>query len=425
MEKVDAQVIVIGGGPAGLFAAIAAGQQGAEVILLEKGDRLGRKLLISGGGRCNVTNSRGIEHLIDNTPGNGKFLYKIYAKWSNQEIVQFFHDRGVELKEEDHGRLFPVTDRSSTILQTLVEELKRLQVEVKLNLAVRSLLIENNQVTGLHTDHGFIRTSAVVIATGGVTAAATGSTGDGYVFAELAGHRIVRPYPTSVPIVSNDTRIVSRKLQGIAVRNVMAKLVTGDKKVLASEEGDLLFTHFGLSGPLPLRLSQYLVKAKNKNASLEFEVQIDFAPDQTMDALKIQFQSFVKNSPNKMLKHLLKEYVPLRLADILLQEVNLDEKAARDYTKSDWEKLTLALKKWNVKVVGTLGLEKAFVTGGGVELKGIEPNSLVSRYTKGLFFAGEVLDIHAHTGGYNITAAFSTGYVAGQSAAQYALGGEK
>ncbi len=423
MKNSDVHVIVIGGGPAGLFAAIAAGQMGARVILVEKGDRLGRKLLISGGGRCNVTNSRGIEHLIENTPGNGIFLHSIYSKWANQEIIQFFRDRGVMLKEEDHGRLFPVTDRASTILQALVDELKRLGVEIKLHHSVRQLVIEEGQISGIQTDQGLLPATAVVIATGGVTAKATGSSGDGYAFAEKLGHNIIHPYPTSVPIVSRDERIVSRKLQGIAVRNVNAKLLVKDKKVLANEEGDLLFTHFGLSGPLPLRLSQYLVKEKAKKPSHDFYVQIDFAPDQTVDSLKEKFRVFSNQFPKKLLKQSLKEYVPERLAEVLLQEIGLDQKTAGDWGKSDWEKLSLTIKKWKIKVEDTLGLEKAFVTGGGVELKGIEPQTLASKLTKGVYFAGEILDVHAHTGGYNITAAFSTGYIAGQNAAQYALGG--
>jgi predicted Rossmann fold flavoprotein len=412
-------VIVVGGGPAGLFAAIAAGQLGARVILLEKGDRLGKKLLISGGGRCNVTNSQGTAHLIENTPGNGRFLHSVYAKWSNQEIINFFTTRGVQLVEEDHGRLFPATHKAITILQTLIDEMNHLGVEVRLNNPVRQILFEQGKFMGLNTDQGILHAKAVVIATGGITAQATGSTGDGYRFAKSVGHRIVAPYPTSVPIISSDLHITAHLLQGIAVRGVDVKLIARHKKVLADEEGDLLFTHFGISGPVALRLSQYLVKERLQHPEDRCFIQIDFVPAKPINELKNDIQEAASHQPKKLVKQIVKAYVPERLAEVLTKEVGLEDQRALDCVPTDWELLALQIKRWRIEVDGTLGIDRAFVTGGGVDLKGIEPHTLASKYVRGMYFAGELLDLHAHTGGYNITAAFSTGYVAGSSAASY------
>ena len=419
MNNSVTDVIVIGGGPAGLFAAIAAGQQGTRVILLEKGDRLGKKLLISGGGRCNVTNSQDIDHLIENTPGNGRFLHSVYAKWSNREIINFFTARGVHLVEEDHGRLFPATHRSMTILQTLLDEMQHLRIEIRLNQPVRQILVEQGKFMGLITDQGIMNAKAIVIATGGITAQATGSTGDGYRFAKSVGHRIVEPYPTSVPIVSNDLRITSHLLQGIAVRGVNVKLLDPRMKVLANEEGDLLFTHFGFSGPVALRLSQFLVKAMSRHPEENCIMQIDFVPAKSLEEMKMEFHEAAFQQPKKLVKQFVKAFVPERLADVLINEAGLEKKRALDYVQKDWELLALQIKRWRIEVDGTLGIDRAFVTGGGVDLKGIEPHTLASKYVRGMYFAGELLDLHAHTGGYNITAAFSTGYVAGSSAASY------
>ncbi len=418
-------IIVVGGGPAGLFAAIAAGQHGAHVMLLEKGDRLGKKLLISGGGRCNVTNSQGIAHLIENTPGNGRFLHSVYAKWSNQEIIHFFTTRGVQLVEEDHGRLFPATHRAMTILQTLIDEMQHLGVEIRLNQPVRQILFEQGKFMGLITDQGILNAKAVVIATGGITAQATGSTGDGYRFAKSVGHRIVAPYPTSVPIVSSDLRITTHLLQGIAVRGVNVKLLDQRKKVLANEEGDLLFTHFGFSGPVALRLSQYLVKVSHRHQQENCIIQIDFVPAKSLDEVKKELHEAASHQPKKLVKQIVKAYVPERLADVLINEVGLEGKRALDYVQTNWDILALQIKRWRIEVDGTLGIDRAFVTGGGVDLKGVEPYTMASKYVRGMYFAGELLDLHAHTGGYNITAAFSTGYVAGSSAALYIVESEE
>lgn len=403
-----------------MFAAIGAARQGARVILLEKGDRLGKKLLISGGGRCNVTSAWEIDELIKNTPGNGRFLYSAYAKWSNRDIIDFFEEHGVKLKEEDHGRLFPVSDRAETILSAIVAELERLGVEMILRQPVRELIICDNRVVGVKTDQKNWIADAAVVATGGITAAATGSTGDGYRFAEAAGHALISPYPTSVPLVSANLLIQERLLQGIAVTNVKVKLIDDRKKVHAVEEGDLLFTHFGVSGPVALRVSQFFVKVKHKNPAATLEFEIDFVPEQSAIEIKHTLQSLAEENPRKNVKSLVKMFVPERLAEALLLETSLVDKQSGECGKDDWEQVMTRLKKWRLGITGTLGLERAFVTGGGVSLSGVDPKSMASKTVDGLYFAGEVLDIHAHTGGYNLTAAFSTGYVAGASATIYA-----
>ncbi len=416
-------VLVVGGGSAGLFAAIAAGQSGARTVLVEKGERLGKKLLISGGGRCNVTNSGDLQQLIEHTPGNGRFLHSVYAQWSNRDIVRFFEVRGVLLKEEDHGRLFPASNSANTVLQALVNELQRLGVEIRYRHAALAFLIEHGRVCGLRSVKGDIQAGAVVIATGGVTAQATGSSGDGYALAESVGHKIVAPYPTSVPLTSPDVRIVSRTLQGIAVQRVHVKLLSG-KKILASEEGDLLFTHFGLSGPVALRLSQYLVREKTRNPAAGFVALVDFVPAKTVTEWLRELQEYVAVYPGRSIKQALKPHVPERLAEALAEEAGLAVKRCHEVSRAEWERLVAMIKRWPLAIGGTLGMEKAFITGGGVDLRGIDPRTLASKLAKGLYFAGEVIDIHGHTGGYNLTAAFATGYVAGGSAAKYALARE-
>lgn len=416
-------VIVIGGGPAGLLAAIGASRAGARVQLLEKGDRLGRKLLISGGGRCNVTNSRGIEHIMENIPGNGRFLHSVLRQWSNEDIVTFFAELGVQLKEEDRGRLFPVTDRADTVLQALLRHLDELGVDIRLHAVVSDVIVsDDGRVQGVVLGKQQLAAEAVIIAAGGCSVPKTGSTGDGYGWAEKAGHRIVDVYPTSVALTACDDWIVERSLQGVSMYGVELTLYNSKAKVVCREEGDVVFTHFGLSGPAALRVSQYVVKELRQSGSHEVALSINLFPSLSKSEFLTKWREMAFSHPRRSLKNTIREQVPERIADLACSQLQLaPDIAATTVSSIQWEHLTAWLQSMPLRISGTLGLERATVTGGGVHVKEIDPSTMASKLARGLYFAGEVMDVHAHTGGYNITVAFSSGYVAGKSAAHYAF----
>lgn len=415
-------VIVIGAGPSGLMAAIEAGHRGAHTLLIEKGKRPGRKLLISGGGRCNVTNARGIDHIIENTPGNGRFLYSVFRQWSNEDIIAFFMSLGVALKEEDRGRMFPVTDRADTVLDALLQLLDKYQVTVRYNQEVSMITHQDEFSWNIHVQEDIYVTRAIIIATGGCSIPQTGSTGDGYRFAKSIGHTIVEPYPTSVPLMADDLWIKERFLQGVAVRGTLLTAYDEKGKVFAKEEGDLLFTHFGLSGPAALRISQYIVKFLARSAGTHVIVTVDLLPGLSKEEVFSKIQQTTKGNGKKLIRSLLRDFLSERFADVLLFILQIDSQMEGAHlSKKDAEKIASLIKAFPVHVTGTLGLSKATVTGGGVFLKEVDPATLASKKEHGLYFCGEVLDVHAHTGGYNITVAFSTGHVAGNHAAEYAI----
>ncbi len=419
-ETPSASVLVIGGGPAGLMAAIGAARSGAKVTLLEKGKRLGRKLLISGGGRCNVTNARGIDHIVENTPGNGRFLFSALHQWSNEDIIRFFQELGVKLKEEDRGRMFPVTNRASTVLDALLRELDLYEVRVEFGAVVKKVIYQEK--TDNFTVHiqsgGTFEGSSVVVAVGGCSVPETGSTGDGYIFAQAFGHTIIEPYPTSVALVSHDEVIQSKVLQGLSLRQAVLRLYDPRGRLTATEDGDILFTHFGLSGPAALRISQYAVKNWEKFGAQPLLLTIDTDPQKSIEDWIEQIFAIGKTMPKRAIRTILRDVTATSLANYLVDALQLPgDLAAADMNKHDVAEFVNYLKVFPLHIADTLGLSRATVTGGGISVKEIDPRTMQSRRQPGLFFAGEVMDVHAHTGGYNITVAFSTGYVAGQHAA--------
>lgn len=412
-------VIVIGGGPSGLMAAIAAGEQGARVLLVDKGDKLGRKLAISGGGRCNVTNRLPIEDLIKHLPGNGKFLYSAFSIFSNEDIIAFFEKMGIVLKEEDHGRMFPVTDKAQSVVDALLEKLSSLRVTILKNSPVADVIYENGVTNAvLLKDGRKIETKSVVIAVGGKSVPHTGSTGDGYAWAEKAGHTITELFPTEVPVTSNETFIKSKILQGLSLRDISLSVLNPKGKPLISHRMDMIFTHFGISGPAVLRCSQFVVKAMKKWKLTDVTMSLDALPDQTENEIFANISQQIKNEPKKTSKNILKGLLPERYLLFLLEKSDIDIDA-QGGTLSNEKLRSFAknCKNFNFQVNGTLPLEKAFVTGGGVSVKEIEPQTMASKKTEGLYFCGEILDIHGYTGGYNITAALVTGRIAGTNAA--------
>nr|WP_263325372.1 NAD(P)/FAD-dependent oxidoreductase [Neobacillus sp. Marseille-Q6967] len=412
-------VIVIGGGPSGLMAAIAAGEKGAKVLLIDKGDKLGRKLAISGGGRCNVTNRLPVEEIIKHLPGNGKFLYSAFSIFSNEDIIQFFEKLGIELKEEDHGRMFPVSNKAQSVVDALLNQLEKLRVKVYTNSPVADVLYENGQVSGVLLKNGSnIEAKSVVIAVGGKSVPHTGSTGDGYAWAEKAGHTITELFPTEVPVTSNEPFIKNKSLQGLSLRDIELSVLNPKGKPLITHRMDMIFTHFGLSGPAVLRCSQFVVKAMKKWKLNEVTMSLNAVPDKKEEEIFQEIMKLVKSEPKKSIKNTLKGLLPERYLLFLLefndiypseQGATISNEKIRSFAKSS--------KQFAIKVNGTLPLEKAFVTGGGVSVKEIEPQTMGSKLMEGLYFCGEILDIHGYTGGYNITSALVTGRLAGTNAA--------
>ncbi|CAM3619075.1 NAD(P)/FAD-dependent oxidoreductase [Marinicrinis lubricantis] len=413
-------VIIIGGGPSGLMAAIAASKHGASVLLLDKGKHLGRKLGISGGGRCNVTNNKELDELIQHIPGNGRFLYSALAQFGNKDIIDFFEGLGIRLKEEDRGRMFPVSDKAKTVVDALIHQVKRQGVDIRTHAEVDEVLYEGQKTVGVRLKSGeTLRSRAVILATGGKSVPHTGSTGDGYVWAEKAGHTITELYPTEVPLTSGESFIQSKELQGLSLRNVVLTVWDPKGKKIIDHEGDMLFTHFGISGPAVLRCSQFVVKALKKWNTTKVLLTVDLFPNQTLDEIYQLHSSLAEQEPKKAIKNILKLILPDRLVPVILQQAGVAEDITfSQLPKAEWRQLNERMKKFPIHINGTLSLNEAFVTGGGIHLKEVDPKTMQSKLMPGLFFCGEILDIHGYTGGYNITAAFSTGYTAGKHAAE-------
>ncbi len=414
-------VIVIGGGPSGLMAAIAAAEQNKKVMLLEKGGKVGKKLAISGGGRCNVTNRLPVEEIVKHIPGNGRFLYSPFTIYNNEDIIAFFEGLGVKLKEEDHGRMFPVSNRAQDVVDALIQEMKRLKVEVRLHTPVSKLLMDDEKIYGVRLEDGSeIRAKAVVVAVGGKAVPQTGSTGDGYPWAERAGHTVTELYPTEVPVTSKEPFIQSRELQGLALRDVAVSVLNKKGKPIVTHQMDMLFTHFGLSGPAILRCSQFIVKERKKNGGAPVQVRIQSLVDHNEETCLQMLNKTIKAEPKKAVKNLWKSLVPERWLLFLLERAGID--ASLTGVELSQEKLRAfarELVSFTMDVHGTQSLEKAFVTGGGVSVKEIDPKTMGSKMKEGLYFCGEVLDIHGYTGGYNITSALVTGRIAGMSAGSF------
>ena len=414
MEK-NYDVIVIGGGTSGLMAAIAASQEEANVLLIEKNRKFGKKLLMTGGGRCNVTNCQSINHLIEHIPGNGKFLHSTFAQWNNQDIIQFFENEDVALKEEDHGRMFPTTDQSKTIVDALVNKLKSLKVTCLMQTKVEKLIHDGVSIQGVRCDKGEFLAPSVIIATGGKTYPSTGATGDGYQLAKQVKHTITPLYPTESPLVSNASFIKERTLQGLSLRDVQLAVLDENEKMITKHQLDLLFTHFGLSGPAALRCSSFINQLLKKQSIVT--VRLDCFPDDSKQALAQRIKQLLSTQEKKTVKNALKGLLPERLLHFYLEQLAISDLPVHSLTEQQLTSFCELCKAWTIPIKRTFALEKSFVTGGGIHLKEINPKTLESKKINGLYACGEVLDINGYTGGYNITAAFCTGHVAGKNAA--------
>lgn len=404
------RVVVIGGGAAGLMAAVIAGREGAKVTLLEKMNYVGKKMGITGKGRCNITNACDMSDFIKNTPGNGKFLYGAYERFTNEDLLQLLHDAGLETKVERGGRVFPASDFALDVRNTFMKLMKHYGVDVHLEEPVKKLLVDDGVVTGVVTDKETYHADAVVIATGGKSYPATGSTGDGYMLAAQVGHTITDIRPSLVPIVTEESWV--KDLMGLSLRNVELSVVAKNK-VQAKMFGEMMFTHFGITGPIVLSLSHTVGKLMRKKNIGTIGLDINLKPALSPETLDKRLQKDFDLYSKKQLINGMKDLLPSRLIPLIIELAGIDpQKPINQISKEERQQIGYMLQHMPLTVKGLRPVEEAIVTAGGISLKEFNPKTMESKLVKGLYGAGEVLDIDAFTGGYNLQAAFSTGYVA-------------
>lgn len=413
------KVIVIGGGPAGMMSAITSAEQGNQVILMEKMSSLGRKLLITGKGRCNITSSLDMDEFIKNTPGNGRFLYSCYQEFTNQDIIDFLKRQGLDVKEERGNRIFPVTDKSLDVLKAFTKRLKELNVKIEYNMTVEEILVQDSKVIGVKANGETINADKVILATGGKSYPLTGSTGDGYELAKKLGHTITDIKPSLVPLETHNKK-VCQEMQGLSLRNVKIQLKDIEKnKVIYEEQGEMIFTHFGVSGPTILSSSAHLVRYKNieeKFASKKIVLSIDFKPALSEEKLDARVLRDFDKQKNKQYKNSLDELLPQKLIPIIVEKSKINpNKKVNEITKEERKNLVQLLKQFNLEIKQFRPIDEAIVTSGGVSIKEINPKTMASKLVEGLYFAGEIIDVDSYTGGFNLQIAYSTGYVAGKN----------
>lgn len=409
------KVVVIGGGAAGLMAAGFAAKN-AEVLVIEKNDRIGRKLAITGKGRCNITNSADISDFIDNIPGNGRFLYSALYSFTNDDVIEFFDKLGVKTKVERGGRVFPVSDSAKDVVNALYKFNKDNNVKIKYGISVKEILTDNDKVIGVRLDNNeIISCDRVILATGGKSYPATGSTGDGYEMAKKLGHTIISPKPSLVGLVCRDEWI--HELQGLSLKNVEFSLMDSRGKEIYSEFGEMLFTHFGVSGPIVLSGSRVLHKYMNDNRKVNgIKARIDLKPALDFKKLDLRVQRDFEKYINKELKNALFELLPERLIPVVIKLANIDEhKKVNVITAEERKRIVETLKNLEFSVDELRPIDEAIITAGGVCVDEINPSTMESKNIQGLYFCGEVIDVDAYTGGFNLQIAFSTAFLAGNN----------
>ena len=415
------KVIVIGGGPAGMMAAITAKENKNDVLIIEKNNQLGKKLLITGKGRCNITSSLEMEDFIKNTPGNGMFLYSAYQQYTNKDIIQFLKQQGLEVKEERGNRIFPVTDKSMDVLKCFTKRIKELEIEIKYNTKVEEILTQTvdgeTKVIGVRTDKEIIEGNKVILATGGKSYPLTGSTGDGYPLAEKLGHTITPIKPSLVPLEVYD-KAECKEMQGLSLRNTGIKLIDIEKnKQIYEDFGEMIFTHFGVSGPTILSSSAHLVRYKNIDRLFHEKkiiLKIDLKPALDEKKLNDRILRDFEEIKNKQFKNSLDKLLPQKLIPVIIKRSQIDpNKKVNEITKKEREQLIKEIKGFEIIIKGFRPIEEAIITSGGINIKEINPKTMESKKVKGLHFAGEIIDVDSYTGGFNLQIAYSTGYVAG------------
>lgn len=422
-------VVVIGGGPAGMMSAISSAENGNNVILLEKKERLGRKLLITGKGRCNITSSLPINEFIQNIPGNGQFLYSAFKNYTNNDIIDFLNKEGLDVKEERGNRIFPITDKSLDVLKCFTNKLKELNVKVEYNMQVTEIVPKNeygNLKVIAHElkdneQYGNTKTfeaEKVILATGGNSYPLTGSTGDGYELAKKLGHTVTKIRPSLVPLEAFEQNMC-KELQGLSLRNVNIQFKNKENnKVIYDDFGEMLFTHFGVSGPTILSSSAHLVRYKNIDEFLKNKkivLNIDFKPALSEEKLDQRILRDFDEFKNKQFKNSLDKLLPQKLIPVIIEKSGINpEKKVNEINKKERHRLVNLLKNFEVVIKGFRPIDEAIITSGGINIKEINPKTMESKLVEGLYFAGEIIDVDAYTGGFNLQIAYSTGYTAGQ-----------
>lgn len=408
------KIIVVGGGAAGMMAAVTAARKGKNVLLLEKNEKLGKKLFITGKGRCNITNSAEIDELFSAVVSNPKFLYSSFYSLTNDQVIEFFEELGVKTKVERGGRVFPESDHSSDVIRALEQELKRLGAEIRLRTEVKEILAEGGRAKGVRlSSREKLNADAVIIATGGISYPSTGSTGDGYRFARECGHKVTELSPALVPMEVEEW--YAKELMGLSLRNIEIKITDGKKK-LYEEFGEMLFTHYGVTGPVILSASS-IVGKKLKEHPLT--LHIDLKPALTEEQLDKRVLREFEANHNRQFKNAVDSLFPAKLKPVIVELSGIpEEKKVNEVTKEERLRFVRMIKDFSMTLTAMRGYNEAIITKGGVSVKEIDPGTMESRLVNRLYFAGEVLDLDAVTGGYNLQIAWSTGYLAGMNAGE-------
>lgn len=408
------KIIVVGAGAAGLMAAGRAAEKGHEVHLYEKNNRIGKKILITGKGRCNVTNDSDVEGLLENIPGNPYFLYSAFYQLDSFQLQEFFRNLGLELKVERGKRVFPVSDRSLDVVLALEKYLKKNKVKLHMESPVDSILIEEGKAVGIRLKNGKEeKADGVIVCTGGLSYPGTGSTGDGYRFAKAAGHHVTKLYPSLVPLKTAEDWC--HALMGLSLKNIEITIKNNKGKKIYSDFGEMLFTHFGVSGPVILSASRHIILTIEEG----YKLFIDLKPAMDEKKLDLRLLRDFEKYANKDFANALDDLLPQKLIPVIIQLVEIDpRKKVNSITKEERKRLCTLLKALPLTITGTTGYNEAVVTCGGIHVDEIDPSTMESKFVKNLHFAGEVLDVDAYTGGFNLQIAFSTGYVAGESICQ-------
>ena len=415
------KVVIIGGGPAGMLSAISAGTNKNDVTILEKMNMLGRKLLITGKGRCNITSSIPIDEFIKNVPGNGKFLYSCLNNFTNEDILNILKEEGLQTKVERGNRVFPITDKSQDVLQALLNRLKKLKVKIEVGANVKEILTEQDIVNGVKYIQGgkekVLKADKVILATGGKSYSATGSTGDGYELAKKVGHTVTEIKPSLVPISTKGKDLeICRRMQGLSLKNVAIKIKDAkNNKIIYEDFGEMIFTHFGVSGPVILSGSAHLLRYKKEDIRQgNIKLIIDLKPALDVQKLDDRILRDFSLEKNKIFKNSLDNLLPQKMISTVIELSGIDQnKKVNEITREERLRLVQLLKNFEITLHDFRPIEEAIITAGGISIKEINPKTMESKLIKGLYFAGEIIDVDAYTGGFNLQIAYSTGYTAG------------